>query len=72
MRRFGRRLKSFTAMLLSACLVFPLGAVNAWAEGPEAAEAAAEIEAVTEIGPGAAGPTILFRREKARQAGRGG
>ena len=54
MRRFGRRLKSFTAMLLSACLVFPLGAVNAWAEEPGAAEAASEIEAVTEIGPGAA------------------
>ena len=42
MKRFGRRLKSFAAVLLSACLVFPLGAVNAWAEEPEYPAPAAE------------------------------
>ena len=43
MRKMEHRVKSFTAMLLSMCLLLPQGALNVWAANavPEAAAAAA-------------------------------
>ena len=43
MRKMEHRVKSFTAMLLSMCLLLPQGALNVWAADavPEAATAAA-------------------------------
>ena len=58
MRRFRQRIKAITAVLLSACLVFPSGVVNAWAEEPEYPAAAAETSIVTEAADVAAAEVV--------------